>query len=124
MKRVVSRSLKCAILLLLLNLPLAVAWEIIFPGRIYDCTDSLGFGYFTPGAWVHDPIEYVDEVVTGRSMGEPDTIRLGWSIGGLWGVWLTLFSLSTAASWWLSGDSWKKRAAAVRRSRGRAMGVG
>lgn len=122
MKRVVSRSIKCAIFLLLLNLPLAVAWEVIFPGRIYDCTDHTSFGYVMPGHWVHGPIEYVDEVVTGRDMGEPDTILRGWSVSGLWGVWSALFSLSAAGSWWLSGDSWKKRAVSVRRSR--AMGVG
>ena len=121
MKRVASRVLRWLIFLCILNIPLAVAWEVVFPGRIYDCTDYTGFGYLMPGNWVHDPIEYVDEVVTGRSMGEPDTIRRGWSVRGLWGVWLALFSLSAAGSWWLVRAP-AKRAAAIKRSR--AMGMG
>ena len=122
MNRAAARALKYVILLITLNIPLAVAWEVVFPGRIYDCTDYTGFGYLTPGKWVHDRIEYVDEVVTGRPMSEPDTIRLGWSLGGLWGVWLTMLGFSAAASWWLSGDSWKRTAGA--RARGRAMSAG
>jgi hypothetical protein len=123
MNRAAARALKYAILLLVLNIPLAVAWEVIFPGRIYDCTDTLGFGYLRPGHWVHDPIEFVDEVATGRSMSEPDTIRRGWSVNGLWAVWYTMISLSAIASWRLSRDPWK-RSAAARKSRGRAMSAG
>ena len=121
MKRVASRALRWVIFLFILNIPLAVTWEVVFPGRIYDCPDESGFGYLTPGNWVHDPIEYVDEVVTGRSMGEPDTMRLGWSKGGLLFLWGSLFTLSAAGSWWLAKGP-AKRAAAIKRAR--AMGVG
>ena len=120
MKRVASRVLRWVIFLLILNIPLAVVWEVVFPGRIYDTTQPQGFGYLTPGKWVHEPV-YVDEVVTGRENGEPDTIRLGWSKGGLLFLWGSLFALSAAGSWWLAKGP-VKRAAAVKRSR--AMGVG
>jgi len=123
MKRVASRVLRWVIFLFILNIPLAVAWEVIFPGRIYDSPDTSGFGYLRPGNWVHEPIEYVDEVVTGRAMSEPDTMRLGWSKGGLLFLWGGLFTLSAAGSWWLAKGP-VKRAATVKRSRGRAMGMG
>ncbi|WP_035612787.1 hypothetical protein [Haloferula sp. BvORR071] len=71
---------------------MAIAWEFIFPGRIYFCTDDVGFGFFTPGEWVHGSIEYVNKIDTLRSMSEPDVIKAGWSEGGLWIAWWSMLA--------------------------------
>ena len=65
-----------------------VAWEILFEGRIYQCSDAIGFpGFLERGNWVHEPIAYVDAVNPVSSMSEPDAILKGWSVGHLWVAW-------------------------------------
>ena len=61
-------------------------------------TDSGGFDYLSPGDWVHRQGAVVNHVVAGRSMSEPDTIKKGWSVAGLWGLWISFFAASLAIS--------------------------
>jgi|688.fasta_scaffold807433_2 hypothetical protein len=75
----------------------SLLWETAVAGRLYDCTDSTGFGFFSPGNWIHNPVS-VPHIVTNRSMSEPDTIKTGWNDAGLWGVWLSLVTISVVFS--------------------------
>ncbi len=97
-----ARILKFVIVLAIVTVPMVIVWDVVFPGRIYDCTDRVGLDYLNPGGWVHEPVKEVDTVVTGRPMSEPDTIRAGWSITGLWAVWASMFAVSVILSWRLS----------------------
>ena len=73
-------------------------WGKLIADRLYNCTDSIGFGYVRPGSWVHGKIAYVPEIITGRSMSEPDTIKEGWSIAGLWVLWFAMVGVSFGVS--------------------------
>ena len=74
-----------------------VAWETLVNNRLYNCTDPGLFDYLSPGQWVHHPVA-VHQVVSGRSMSDPDTIKEGWSIARLWYLWDAFFGISIAVS--------------------------
>jgi hypothetical protein len=65
----------------------AVLWQRLVADTLYNCTDSLGLPDFLVSSrhWVHNPVS-VQHVSGGRSMGEPDTVREGWSLTRL--IWL------------------------------------
>jgi hypothetical protein len=66
-------------------------------GRVYYYTDGGPLDFlFGVGDWVHDA-ESVAQVVP-RSMSEPDEIKNGWSIAGLWCLWGVFIALSGAIS--------------------------
>jgi hypothetical protein len=77
---------------------MTIAWDYIFPGRIYFCTDETGFGFWTPGEWVHGEVEYVPDIDTLRPMSEPDVIKAGWSLPGLWAVWSGMIGCVTVGA--------------------------
>jgi len=69
------------------------AWDAFVNGKIYYCTDGGTFDFLLGGGdWVHNP-ESVARVVP-RSMSEPDEIKNGWSITGLWYLWSTFVAVS------------------------------
>ncbi|HEY3861950.1 MAG TPA: hypothetical protein VGO59_08685 [Verrucomicrobiae bacterium] len=79
--------------------------------NLYDCTDSAGIpDFLLPGDWVHafggHSATSVLHVVHGRSMSEPDTIKEGWSVAGLWGLWHSFVGLSIAVSVFLARKRW------------------
>ena len=90
-----------------------VIWEYQIDGKLYNCTDNVGFDFLHPGDWVHDfgghPVAVVNQVVVGRSMSEPDEIKTGWSIPRLWLLWCSWFGASLLVSfvvarfWWRRG---------------------
>ena len=70
-----------------------LCWEEFVDGKIYDCTDAT-FGYLSPDGWIggnNFPVVVVKQVVSGRSMSEPDEIEEGWSVTRLWYLWSSLF---------------------------------
>jgi hypothetical protein len=73
---------------------------------LYNCTDAVRFDYLHPGDWVHGQVAAVDHVVAGRSMSEPDTIKKGWSVAGLWGLWISFFGVSLVVSFVLARKTW------------------
>ena len=79
-----------------------IAWEALVHFDVYDCTDPGFLDYLTPGDWVHytggHPVAVVQHVVHGRSMSEPDTIKQGSSIMGLWSLWFSFISASLLVS--------------------------
>jgi hypothetical protein len=72
-------------------------WQSFITDRLYHCTDAAGLDFLSPGGWVHDPIT-VAGVMRSLSMEEPDTIRRGWSVSGLWGLWWAFVAFSVGVS--------------------------
>ncbi len=89
-----------------------IVWQ--FAGdRLYDCSDDNVLGFLRPGDWVHNwnghAVAVVPRVVHGRSMSEPDTIKEGWSVTGLWCLWLSFVAVSLVISVVLARVPWIPR---------------
>ena len=84
----------------------SLIWDGLVTDRLYNCTDAVGFDYLQPGNWVHGHVAFVSQVVAGRSMSEPDTIKEGWSVAGLWGLWLAFFVPSLVGSFFVARRTW------------------
>ena len=91
--------------LLVCTIAATVGWETLVKNHLYNCTDDLPLDYLQPGQWVHHPV-LVAHVIAARSMSEPDTIKTGWSIAGLWCLWFSLVGLSVVVSASLALISW------------------
>jgi hypothetical protein len=78
------------------------AWDAFVNGKIYDSTDGGSLDYWNVGDWVsswdNHPIAVVHQVANGRSMEEPDEIKEGWSVTGLWCLWFLFFGISLVIS--------------------------
>ncbi len=79
------------------------AWDACLNGKVYYCTDGGSLDYlFVGDGWVHahdgHPIVIVPKIVPSADMSDPDTIKQGWSVAGLWCVWILFFSTSLAVS--------------------------
>jgi hypothetical protein len=77
-----------------------IVWEKFVDGNLYNCTDP-ALGYLSPDGWVGGgkwQVITVKKVVGGRSINEPDEIKEGWSVAGLWGAWNALFASSLLVS--------------------------
>src|ERR1043165_4840984 len=72
-------------------------WDAFIKDKIYNCTDGGDWEFLQAGDWVHHPVS-VQKVTAGRSMSEPDQIKSGWSIVGLWCLWLSLVCVSLSIS--------------------------
>ena len=90
-----------------------IAWDTLINGKLYNCTDAIGFDYLHPGDWVHNwddhVIETVAHVVPDGDMSHPDTIEEGWTIGRLWYLWDAFFALSIIISTALA-LTWRSKA--------------
>ena len=108
MRGIAKYLLKTAFALALLAIPMSIAWDSTFPGKVYYCTDDIGLDYLIPGNWVHGEIEYVDDVsaATSRSMSEPDVLLLGWSVGRLWLIWSAMFGSSLVLALFIARLRW------------------
>jgi len=103
MIRIFKSAVKFAIAMMAMTVVCAIVWNEFVAWKLYDCTDSLPFGgYLSPGDWVHSltgqPVMTVQQVVHDRSMSEPDTIKEGWSVSGLWGLWFLFPAVSLVVS--------------------------
>jgi hypothetical protein len=106
MNKKTKTILTFAVTLLLMTVASSVLWDSATT-RLYDCTDECGFGFLTPGSWVHKfdgrEIATVPKVVHGRPMSEPDTILQGWSLRKLWALWCLFaaatLGISTCVAW-------------------------
>ena len=83
-------------------------WEIFIKNHLYNCTDHLPLDYLQPGQWVHHPVA-VQHVGVARSMSEPDTIKKGWSVPGLWLLWCFFVGGSVIVSLLLARLPWSMR---------------
>jgi hypothetical protein len=103
--------LKALVAVIILTIPMSIAWEAIFPGRIYFCTDVVGLDYFQPGNWVHGEIDFVEDVTSAssRSMSDPDIIVRGWTTERLWMAWSTMFGASVIVAVLVARFRWLSR---------------
>jgi len=62
-----------------------------------------------PSAYIVHPVVAVRQVVHGSSMSEPDTINEGWSVAGLWCLWLSFVAVSLVISIVLARMPWIPR---------------
>ena len=82
-----------------LTIIMTIIWDFTLHERVYNCTDSVPFGYLNPGGWVHGEIIYVDEIVDNVPMSDPDSILSGWSLSKLWTIWISMFGGSLILSY-------------------------
>ena len=69
-----------------------VLWQTCVTDVLYHCSDSVWLDYLQgPSGWVHG-------TVAGQSGNFGDTIRPGWSFGGLKALWLSLLAVSVTVS--------------------------
>ncbi len=114
MHSITKYLLKAVVAAIILTIPMSMAWEAIFPGRIYFCMDEVGFDYLQPGNWVHGEIEVVDDVASAssRPMSDPDVILRGWTTGRLWMTWSMMFGSSVIIALLIARLRWLSRSAA------------
>ena len=106
MIRTLKRIAKFAIVLIATTVVFSMLWGGIITDTLYNCTDAVGLDYLHPGDWVHGQVAVVDHVVAGRSMSEPDAIKQGWGVTGLWGLWISFFTISLVVSFVLARKPW------------------
>jgi hypothetical protein len=104
-----------------------VAWQRYVAADVYDCVDEAIPGYLEPGFWVHahdgQSVSVVLQIVHRESMVDPDTIRQGWSVSRLLGLWFAFFTASVVVSLVLARIPWTPRprsSPAVQRTGGRS----
>jgi len=106
MIRALRSIAKFVIVLIATTVMFSMIWDGFVTDTLYNCTDAVGFDYLHPGEWVHDQVSVVDHVVAGRSMSEPDTVKKGWSVTGLWALWILFFAISLVVSFVLARNTW------------------
>jgi hypothetical protein len=79
-----------------------VAWQKYIAADLYDCVDEAIPGYWEPGFWVHthegQSVKTVPQIIHHESMADPDTIKQGWSVPRLIGLWFAFFTVSIVVS--------------------------
>jgi hypothetical protein len=90
------------LLMLLICIPV---WDAFVNGKLYYCTDGGTMDFILVGDWVHHP-ESVARIVP-RSMDQPDEIKAGWSITGLWCLWGAFVGGSAVISALFAGTVWR-----------------
>ena len=105
MRHVLKITAKFAFLAVATTIACTIIWETAVNNRLYNCTDPGWLDYLSPGNWVHRPVT-VHQVITGRSMSEPDTIKDGWTVAGLWRLWSVFAVTSFVISAGLAPVPW------------------
>jgi len=75
-----------------------ILWQNCITDKLYNCTDPAWLDFLFPGNWVHGEIVYLPKIPAHRSMSEPDAIKAGWSLAGLWLLWLAFVIASFGVS--------------------------
>src|ERR1051325_9944358 len=109
MSQIIKSSIKFSVVLFVMAIACALVWRMV-SDRLYDCTDDNVLGFLRPGNWVHSwqghPVQVVPQVIHGRSMSEPDTIKEGWNITKLWNLWFCFVAVSLLVSFFLAQRPW------------------
>lgn len=105
------KIMKFAAALLVMTAICSNVWDNYIAGNLYNDSDDNMFGYLFPGGWVSNwdgqhPVVSVDHIVPETSMGDPDEIKRGWSVAGLWGLWLSFVGVSVIISIVLARLRW------------------
>lgn len=103
--------MKFAAVLLVLTAICSNVWDNFVAGKLYNDSDDNFFGYLFPGTWVSNwdgqhPVVSVDHIAPETSMSDPDEIKKGWSVAGLWGLWLSFAGISIIISTALARLPW------------------
>jgi hypothetical protein len=105
--RLLASVVVFSVMLMLMIFFCTWGWDAFVNGKVYYCTDGGTLDFWFVGDWVHHP-ESVAHVVP-RSMSEPDEIKAGWSLAGLWILWAGFIAVSVCISGvaariiWLTG---------------------
>lgn len=102
---VTIRVAKFVAVLMCCTIASTILWALFVTDTLYNCTDPGWLDFLSPGHWVHHPVP-VAHVIAGRSMSEPDTIKAGWSITGLWLFWFAVVVASVFVSVLLARTPW------------------
>jgi len=94
-----------AMSMLLMAFACILAWDALVNGKVYYCTDGGTMDFIFVGDWVHHP-ESVSQIIP-RSMSQPDEIKAGWSITGLWCLWCGFVAGSVLFSALFAGSLWR-----------------
>ena len=105
MKRPLLSLTKFVISLALMAMVCSLAWDGLVNGRLYDRTGGGSLDFWMVDHWVHHPVT-VAHVVTGRALGEPDTIKAGWHVTGLWYLWFSFVAFSFIISFVVGTVTW------------------
>jgi hypothetical protein len=106
---------KFVIVMLAMTIACTIIWQDVVAEHLYDNTDENMMGFLHPfflDGWIGQgkfPVVAVEHVVHGRSMSDPDEIKAGWSIPGLWCLWFSFFGVSVGTSIFLARRSWIPR---------------
>jgi len=107
-RRIIAGVVKFVFSMFVMTIVCELAWGTCVTGKIY-CDSDEDFGYLTPGNWVSNPIAVVHQIPAVRQYGDPDVIIEGWSITGLWCIWIIFFGISLFVSIlfaWCNGFHW------------------
>ena len=106
----------------------SAVWQKYVATNLYDCVDEAIPGYWEPGFWVHTHdghlVKTVQQVTHDHSMSDPDTIKQGWTIGRLLGLWFSFFAASLLAGLAIGRLPWTRREwsnRALERTAGRSV---
>jgi hypothetical protein len=94
-----------AMSLLLMAFVCIWGWDAFVNGKLYFCTDGGSMDFMFGGRWVHHPVS-VTHVVP-RPMDQPDEIKAGWSITGLWWLWRAFAATAVLLSALFAGAFWR-----------------
>ena len=112
MVRIFAYLVKFVAMMVIMTIICTWAWDAFLNGKVYSCTDGGSCDYWFVGDWVHahdgHPIVVVPKIVPPHDMSDPDTIKQGWSVAGLWSVWILFFITSLVVSILFAWVSWIK----------------
>ena len=109
MRRTVAKFLIALSVTTVIN---TVVWQYV-ASDLYDCVDENFPGYLEPGLWVHahdgQSVMTVPKVNHHQPMSAPDTIKQGWNMPRLLGLWFSFFTASIVVSLGLARIPWTPR---------------
>ena len=90
------------ILMLVCAISCTIVWGDFVDGKLYNCTDSIPFGFLHPGDWVHSNnglfVAAVTKIDPSDPMDKPDSLKEGWSVPKLWLLWWSFVAASVVMS--------------------------
>jgi hypothetical protein len=98
-------AVKFVITMIVMTIVSTLAWDAFVNGKVYGNPDGGSLDYWFVGDWVHHPVT-VQRIIGGRPMGEPDTIKEGWSVFGLWCLWFSFLGTSIIVSVLAASARW------------------
>src|SRR5690242_4264758 len=98
MNRQLAGTIKLYIAMDGMTIVCTIVWQGLVIDRLYNCTDDAALpDYLLPGMWVHHPV--AAQIITNhRSLSEPDTVKEGWGMTGLWILWFSFVLASVVVS--------------------------